>query len=167
MPDFTSMYYHSPIGVLRISSDGQCISEVRFLKDDEPPLAAPPAGPSLPLLQACMEQLMEYFNGHRRRFDIPVRQEGTAFQQQVWNELLTIPFGKTISYLTLSKKIEHTKAIRAAAAANGKNNIAILVPCHRVIGSNQDLVGYAGGLWRKKWLLAMENKIAWGVQTLF
>jgi methylated-DNA-[protein]-cysteine S-methyltransferase len=98
---------------------------------------------------------------------LPVHQEGTAFQQKVWHELLNIPFGKTINYLELSRRIGDSKAIRAAAAANGKNNIAIIIPCHRVIGSNNDLVGYMGGIWRKKWLLEMENKIANGVQTLF
>jgi methylated-DNA-[protein]-cysteine S-methyltransferase len=85
----------------------------------------------------------------------------------VWNELLRIPFGKTISYLELSRRLGDTKAIRAAASANGKNNIAIVVPCHRVIGSKNDLVGYAGGIRRKKWLLEHEAKIAYGIQTLF
>jgi methylated-DNA-[protein]-cysteine S-methyltransferase len=85
----------------------------------------------------------------------------------VWNELQGIPFGKTISYLELSRRLGDTKAIRAAASANGKNNIVIVVPCHRVIGSKNDLVGYAGGIWRKKWFLEHEAKIAHGVQTLF
>ena len=92
---------------------------------------------------------------------------GSAFQQKVWNELTAIPFGRTISYLELSRRLGDSKAIRAAAAANGRNNVAIIVPCHRVIGSNNKLVGYAGGLWRKKWLLEHEAKLAHGVQTLF
>ena len=96
-----------------------------------------------------------------------MQQDGTIFQQRVWSELLAIPYGKTISYLTLAKRLGDPKAIRAAASTNGKNNIAIIVPCHRVIGSNNDLVGYAGGLWRKRWLLEMETKITYGVQTLF
>ncbi|MEI9945391.1 MAG: methylated-DNA--[protein]-cysteine S-methyltransferase [Chitinophagaceae bacterium] len=89
------------------------------------------------------------------------------FQQGVWNHLMSIPYGKTISYLDLARKTGDLKATRAVANANGKNNIAIIVPCHRVIGSNKDLVGYMGGLWRKKWLLEHELKVAYGVQTLF
>lgn len=120
-----------------------------------------------PLLIQAIEQLIQYFHGELRQFDLPVHQEGTDFQKKVWNELLHIPYGRTISYADLSRKLGDPKVIRAAAGANGKNNVCIVVPCHRVIGSNNDLVGYAGGLWRKKWLLALENKIANGVQTLF
>ena len=115
----------------------------------------------------CVEQLIQYFHGERRIFEFPVHQEGTLFQEKVWNELIGIPFGKTISYLELSRRLGDPKAIRAAASANGKNNIVIVVPCHRVIGSNNDLVGYGGGIWRKKWLLEHEAKIAYGIQTLF
>jgi len=161
----TSVYYSSPIGVLRISATGTCISEVHFckgleeLREDDPD---PPA-----LLQQCREELVEYFQGRRKVFDVPVNQEGTVFQLQVWGELLNIPYGKTISYLTLAKRLGDPKCIRAAASTNGKNNIAIIVPCHRVIGSNNDLVGYGGGLWRKKVLLELEAKYTYGVQTLF
>ena len=119
------------------------------------------------MLVQCIEQLIQYFQGQRRVFEFPIHQTGTAFQEKVWNELIGIPFGKRISYLELSRRMGDVKAIRAAASANGKNNIAIVVPCHRVIGSNNDLVGYAGGIWRKKWLLDHELKIAHGVQTLF
>jgi methylated-DNA-[protein]-cysteine S-methyltransferase len=119
------------------------------------------------LVIQAIEQLIQYFHGELRVFDLPVNQQGTVFQQTVWHELLNIGYGKTISYLELSRRLGDSKAIRAAAAANGKNNICIIVPCHRVIGSNNDLVGYGGGLWRKKWLLDLENKIANGVQTLF
>jgi len=115
----------------------------------------------------CVEELIQYFHGQRRSFDLPISQIGSTFQQKVWNELSGIPFGKTISYLELSRRLGDSKAIRAAAAANGRNNVAIIVPCHRVIGSNNKLVGYAGGLWRKKWLLDHEAKLAHGVQTLF
>ena len=112
-------------------------------------------------------RMIEYFNGNRRVFELPVVQEGTGFQQKVWSELMNIPFGKTISYTELSRRLGDPKVIRAAAAANGKNNVAIIVPCHRVIGANSELVGYAGGLKRKKWLLEHEKKIAHGVLTLF
>lgn len=160
-----SVYYMSPAGLLRISATGTCISEVHFCNDAAAPGEDDP--PATPLLQQCREELVEYFQGRRRVFDVPVYQEGTAFQQQVWGELLNIPYGKTISYLTLSKRLGDPKAIRAAASTNGKNKIAIIVPCHRVIGSNNDLVGYAGGLWRKKLLLELEAKHMYGVQTLF
>lgn len=119
------------------------------------------------MLINCVEQLIQYFNGQRRVFELPLNQEGTAFQKDVWSILSQIPFGKTISYLDLARKTGDPKATRAVANANGRNNIAIIVPCHRVIGSNRELTGYAGGLWRKKWLLDHEMKIAHGVQTLF
>lgn len=131
------------------------------LSDMKPSLVLPE------VINDCAEQLIEYFQGKRRNFTVPVYQDGTDFQQIVWNELLGIPYGKTISYQTLSKKIGDVKAIRAVGATNGKNKIAVIVPCHRVIGSHGDLTGYAAGLWRKKWLLEHELKIAHGVQTLF
>ena len=160
-----SVYYSSPIGVLRISTTGTCISEVHFCRDTEELREDDPNPPAL--LQQCREELVEYFQGRRKVFDVPVNQEGTVFQLQVWGELLNIPYSKTISYLTLAKRLGDPKCIRAAASTNGKNNIAIIVPCHRVIGSNNDLVGYGGGLWRKKALLALEAKYTYGVQTLF
>ena len=115
----------------------------------------------------CIEQLIQYFNGDRRVFELPVNQDGTAFQLETWNQLMTIPFGRTISYIQLAIKTGDPRATRAVASANGKNNVAIIVPCHRVIGANRELVGYGGGLWRKKWLLEHERKFAYGVQTLF
>lgn len=120
-----------------------------------------------PMYILCIEQLIQYFNGQRRQFELPLNQPGTPFQQDVWSELQQIPFAKTISYLELARRTGDTKATRAVANANSKNNIAVIVPCHRVIGANKELVGYAGGLWRKKWLLEHEAKVAYGVQTLF
>ncbi len=158
-------YYASPLGNIRIGCNETCIIEVHFLNKDEALINADAEAP--PVLQQCLDELIEYFQGRRKKFEVPVYQNGTFFQQRVWNELINIPFGKTISYLTLAKRLGDPKVIRAAASTNGKNNIAIIVPCHRVIGSNSDLVGYAGGLWRKKWLLDMETKITYGVQTLF
>ncbi|OYW76579.1 MAG: cysteine methyltransferase [Sphingobacteriia bacterium 32-37-4] len=118
-------------------------------------------------MHQCTEQLIEYFHGKRKHFDLPVHQDGTDFQVRVWNKLMDIEYGKTISYLDLAKKLGDPKVIRAAATTNGKNKIAIIVPCHRVIGSDRSLTGYSGGMWRKKWLLQHEFKIANGVQTLF
>ncbi len=102
-------------------------------------------------------QLQEYFDGTREIFTLELSPEGTDFQKGVWNELLNIPYGKTISYLELSKKLGDVKAIRAVAAANGQNPLWIVIPCHRVIGSDGSLTGYAGGLHRKKWLLEHES----------
>lgn len=160
----TTTYYHSPVGILKISGTDQYISEITFHDTSQ----KAEGGKNIsPILINCVEQLIQYFNGERRQFDFPMNQSGTAFQQDVWNHLLTIPFGRTISYLDLAKMTGDTKATRAVANANGKNNIAIVIPCHRVIGSNRELTGYAGGLWRKKWLLEHEAKYAYGVQTLF
>jgi methylated-DNA-[protein]-cysteine S-methyltransferase len=158
-------YYHSPVGMLKISGTENFISEVSFFDKVEKAEGKKKNLP--PLLIHCVEQLIQYFHGQRKIFELPIHQQGTAFQQGVWNELMTIPFGKTISYLDLARKTGDTKATRAVANANGKNNVAIIVPCHRVIGSSRELVGYSGGLWRKKWLLEHEAKYAYGVQTLF
>jgi methylated-DNA-[protein]-cysteine S-methyltransferase len=158
-------YYHSPVGILRISGTENYISEISFYDKVQRTDAKRKNLP--PLMIQCIEQLIQYFHGERRIFEFPVHQEGTKFQQGVWNELVAIPYAKTISYLDLARKLGDTKATRAVANANGKNNVAIVVPCHRVIGSNRELVGYAGGLWRKKWLLEHEAKFAYGVQTLF
>jgi methylated-DNA-[protein]-cysteine S-methyltransferase len=165
MSEHYSTYYHSPVGLLKISSTDDYISEVTFHDTSQKAEGKKKHFP--PMLINCVEQLIQYFNGERRQFELPLNQPGTSFQQGVWNELVIIPFGKTISYLELARRTGDTKATRAVANANGKNNIAIIVPCHRVIGSNKELIGYGGGLWRKKWLLEHEAKVAYGVQTLF
>lgn len=153
--------------MLRISGTDHFISEVHFMNEEDQATATSPTVPLPPMAIQAVEQMIEYFNGNRRVFEFPIVQEGTGFQQKVWGELMHIPFGKTISYLELSRRLGDPKVIRAAAAANGKNHVAIVVPCHRVVGSNNELVGYAGGLKRKKWLLQHEKKIAYGVLTLF
>jgi methylated-DNA-[protein]-cysteine S-methyltransferase len=165
MSEHYSTYYHSPVGLLKISSTDDYISEVTFHDTSQKPEGKKKHFP--PMLINCVEQLIQYFNGERRIFELPLNQSGTSFQQDVWSLLTQIPFGKTISYLELARRTGDTKATRAVANANGKNNIAIIVPCHRVIGSNKELIGYGGGLWRKKWLLEHEAKVAYGVQTLF
>ncbi len=163
--------YHSPVGLLTIKATDKSVSAVLFSKTglnkfiENTPVETKKQKHSL--IQKCCEQLQEYFNGERKQFDLPLEQQGTPFQQKVWNELLRIDYGKTISYMELSKRIGDVKAIRAVGTTNGKNQIAIIVPCHRVIGSNGDLTGYAGELWRKKWLLEHEGKFGNGVQTLF
>ncbi|MEO6611344.1 MAG: methylated-DNA--[protein]-cysteine S-methyltransferase [Chitinophagaceae bacterium] len=165
MADTFSTYYHSPVGLLKISGTPDFISQVNFHDTTQKPEGTKKHLP--PLLINCIEQLIQYFNGERRQFELPLHQTGTAFQQEVWSYLVTIPYGRTISYLELARKTGDTKATRAVANANGKNDIAIIIPCHRVIGSNKELIGYGGGLWRKKWLLELEAKVAHGVQTLF
>ena len=163
--------YHSPVGLLTIKATDKSVSAVLFSKTglnsfiENTPVEIKKQ--DHPLIQKCCEQLQEYFDGKRKQFDLPLEQQGTPFQQKVWNELLRIDYGKTISYMELSKRIGDIKAIRAVGTSNGKNQIAIIVPCHRVIGSNGDLTGYAGELWRKKWLLEHEGKFGNGVQTLF
>jgi methylated-DNA-[protein]-cysteine S-methyltransferase len=164
-------YYQSPVGILEIQSNGNAISAILFVNswkgtkliEDELNFSTPTSA----AIKKCIQQLDEYFAGSRISFDIDTLQAGTDFQQTVWKELCNIPYGRTISYLELSKRIGNVKAIRAVGTANGNNSISIIVPCHRVIGTNGDLVGYGGDLWRKKWLLEHEGKTANGVQTLF
>ena len=164
-------YYKSPLGVLEIKSNGNAISDVLFInswkgaKINEADIEF--VKPKSTILKSCIKQLDEYFAGTITDFNINILQIGTEFQQTVWTELCNIPYGRTISYLELSKRIGNVKAIRAVGTANGNNSVSIIVPCHRVIGSKGDLIGYGGDLWRKKWLLEHEGKIANGVQTLF
>ncbi len=152
--------YPSPLGNLYISAADNYITNVSFHDTGKP------ISPSS-LTQKCCTQLDEYFNGERKVFELELLQKGTEFQQKVWTKLMDIPFGKTSSYQQLSVITGNVKAIRAVGNANSKNNIVIMVPCHRVIGSNGNLIGYAGELWRKKWLLEHEAKWEHGVQKLF
>ena len=147
----------SPIGVITLCSDrdhiiGLALEEERHPRDR----SAAIAGPTAVLLEA-ERQIQEYFEGARQSFDIPLRPQGTDFQEQVWQQLLAIPFGQTISYLELARRIGNEKAVRAVAMANGRNPIGLIIPCHRVIGSNGDLSGYGGGLARKEYLLKHEG----------
>ena len=145
-------YYKTPIGTAKIIGNNEGIISVTIIEDK-----IETSTQISKCLESCIVQLDEYFQGNRTRFDLKLNPHGTDFQKKVWNELLNIPFGKTRSYLEQTKKIGDPKAIRAVAAANGKNPIWIIIPCHRVIGSDGSLTGYAGGIWRKKWLLEHEN----------
>ena len=140
-----------PLGIAKIIGDANGISEISVSYEGEISVSIPEE------LEQAVTQLQEYFKGKRTHFNLKLNPKGTEFQQRVWQELLNIPFGKTLSYLELSKKLGDIKAIRAVAAANGKNPLWIVVPCHRVIGTDGSLTGYAGGLERKKWLLDHEN----------
>mgnify|MGYP000219804667 CR=1 FL=1 len=167
METIVSHIYHSPIGKICITADEGCIIELIFI-DEAAEVQDNYTDDELPdVIHQCVDELMEYFAGTRREFTVPINQAGTDFQQKVWKELYEIPFGKTLSYADLAKKLGDPKVIRAAAAANGKNKIAIIVPCHRIIGTDQSLVGYAWGKARKRWLLQHEFRLALGVQTLF
>jgi len=144
-------YYQSPIGIIQIEYTGKGISSLVFTDESEMESRAV-------VIESPGEvQLDEYFNKKREIFDLQLDLQGTEFQKRVWNELLKIPFKKTISYKELTLKLGDIKAIRAVAAANGANPVSIIVPCHRVIGSDGSLTGYAGGLWRKQWLLEHES----------
>mgnify|MGYP003624232499 FL=1 len=145
-------YIETPLGHAKIVGNENGIASVSILDTQEELSDTIPES-----LLDCVMQLKEYFNEKRKTFDLKLNPEGTTFQKKVWNQLETIPFGKSISYLQLSKQLGDVKAIRAAASANGKNPLWIIVPCHRVIGSNGSLTGYAGGLHRKQWLLNHES----------
>ena len=142
----------SPLGFTKIIGDEAGVSSVTILNSEEKITDIIPIQ-----LEDCVIQLNEYFEGSRKQFDLKLNPEGSDFQKKVWKQLEQIPFGKSISYLELSKQLGDVKAIRAIANANGKNPLWIVVPCHRVIGSDGSLTGYAGGLQRKKWLLDHEN----------
>ena len=151
-------HFESPIGRLLLTSDGAALTGLymepsRKAQSTDGWVEDPAAVP----LAATLRQLSEYFAGTRRSFDLPLRLEGTAFQQRVWRELTEIPYGETWSYGQLAGRIGNPNASRAVGLANGRNPISILVPCHRVIGADGSLTGYGGGLERKQWLLAHEG----------
>lgn len=154
-----TVFIQTPLGIAKIEGDENGISIISVTQEGDLSSEIPKN------LKQTVTQLNEYFEGKRTAFTFKLNPKGTEFQQKVWQELLKIPFGKTMSYLDLSKKLGDVKAIRAVASANGKNPLWIVVPCHRVIGTDGSLTGYAGGLWRKKWLLDHENPLK--QQSLF
>lgn len=147
----------SPVGRLMLAGDADALRVLSFA--DSRRAVTPDAAwaPDRGALRAVREELDAYFRGQLERFTVPIRPGGTAFQQRVWAELCAIPYGETISYAELARRVGNPKAVRAVGLANGSNPIAIIVPCHRVIGSNGSLVGYGGGLPIKQALLAMEH----------
>jgi methylated-DNA-[protein]-cysteine S-methyltransferase len=145
-------YMESPIGLLRLQGLAGSLLRIDFveqIEDDERDAET---------LSTAVNQLQEYFDGKRTTFELPVHAVGTHFQQNVWDELQKIPYGVTYSYETLARRLGDVKVIRAAASANGKNPLPIIIPCHRVIGKDGTLTGYSGGLRRKKWLLDFEQR---------
>ncbi|MDR1023153.1 MAG: methylated-DNA--[protein]-cysteine S-methyltransferase [Prevotellaceae bacterium] len=147
-------YCSSPVGKIRITADERAVTDISFVEDEKPL----PAGDTLPLLEQCATQLREYFEAGRRTFDFPMEQAGTEFQQRAWRELCKIPYGETICYEDQARRMGNVKAVRAVGMANGRNSLSIVVPCHRVVGKDGSLTGYASGLWRKQWLLEHERK---------
>ncbi|MBS9803846.1 methylated-DNA--[protein]-cysteine S-methyltransferase [Bacillus toyonensis] len=143
-------YYESELGLLEIKANQEGITSVIFVDERQ-------EENKNEIIEQCINELDEYFKGKRKEFTVPLSAEGTAFQKNVWDALYTIPYGVSTSYLDIAEKVGNTKAVRAIGGANSRNPISIIVPCHRVIGKSGKLVGYAGGLWRKEWLLKHEG----------
>lgn len=144
-------YYPSPIGLIEIGATADALVTLYFVEEPRQATSA------VPFQATVLQQLNEYFAGSRTTFELPLHFQGTAFQRQVWQQLLTVPYGKTFAYQEIANALGNPKAVRAVGAANGQNPISIIAPCHRIIGSNGRLVGYGGGLWRKEWLLKHEG----------
>ncbi|MGB0177835.1 MAG: methylated-DNA--[protein]-cysteine S-methyltransferase [Owenweeksia sp.] len=160
----SQLYTHlqTGIGILEIEANDEALTAVGFLFEDPPKEIS-----STPLLDEAKSQFKAYFNNRLQKFDLPMHWNGTDFQKSVWKKLMDIPFGRTTSYGALAAQLGDPKTVRAVGSANGKNPLAIIVPCHRVIGSSGQLVGYAGGLHRKKWLLQFEAQQLSGQASLF
>jgi methylated-DNA-[protein]-cysteine S-methyltransferase len=154
-PEIHRGYYQSPIGTIEIVGTESGVTSLAFAKPKPTRLSLVPS-----CLKEVLEELEQYFQGGRQEFGQKLILRGTDFQKQVWRELLRIPYGRTVSYKDVAAAIGRGRAVRAVGNANRVNNIAIIIPCHRVIGSNGKLVGYGGGLWRKKWLLEHEQRFS-------
>lgn len=152
MSELAKTYYKSRVGYLEITGDEAGVATVHFTDFENAPQNGTPD-----CLRDCVQQLEEYFAGERQTFELELKPNGTEFQQSVWGALLKIPFGQTRTYMDIAKGLGKEKAIRAVGAANGANPIPIIIPCHRVIGSNGQLIGFGGGIWRKEFLLHHEN----------
>lgn len=158
-------HINTPLGIAVISGNKDGIQSVKLLTNEES-VAQEEVIIDIPeCLKNCVTQLKEYFDNKRTQFNLKLNPQGTTFQKKVWQSLLDIPYNSTTTYLEQSKQLGNIKAIRAVASANGKNPIWIIIPCHRVVGSDGSLTGYAGGIWRKKWLLDFENPVK--QQSLF
>jgi methylated-DNA-[protein]-cysteine S-methyltransferase len=149
---------NSPVGPLLLAGNERGLREVRFVEGRRPRPASPDWKQDAAPFAEAIRQLRAYFAGERKDFDLPLVVEGTDFQLRVWESLRTIPYGQTVSYLQLAERIGNPKAVRAVGLANGANPIPIIIPCHRVIGSNGSLTGFGGGLPTKQKLLALESR---------
>lgn len=153
------MFYDSPLGKMTLQANQDGLLGAWFETETTLPKELGQYCETCPILVKAIKQLEEYFAGERQRFDLPLAASGTPFQRSVWQALCTIPYGATWSYLQLAEAIGNPKAVRAVGLANGRNPLSIIVPCHRVIGKNGKLTGYAGGVERKAQLLALEREI--------
>jgi methylated-DNA-[protein]-cysteine S-methyltransferase len=149
------LFVESPIGAIELQETNGSLTGLNFREKRKQSAAHPGA-----VLSACARQLEEYFAGKRKVFDLLPDLEGTPFQREVWRALQTVPFGTTASYGEIARRIGRPAAVRAVGAANGRNPVSIIIPCHRIIGTDGRLIGYGGGLWRKEWLLCHERKYA-------
>ncbi|MCX8130481.1 MAG: methylated-DNA--[protein]-cysteine S-methyltransferase [Clostridia bacterium] len=152
MPEIYKAYYESEIGIIEITGNKDEILSVCYFE------GSPSALEIHPCLEKCIKQLDEYFKGQRKEFTIKTGINGTDFQKKVLREVMKIPYGKTASYKEIAEYIGNENAVRAVGNANRNNNLAIIIPCHRIVGSNGHLTGYGGGLWRKQWLLEHEKE---------
>ncbi|WP_051670331.1 methylated-DNA--[protein]-cysteine S-methyltransferase [Bryobacter aggregatus] len=150
-------HFDSPLGRITLSTDGESLIGFAFEEERHPVDRSGASEEPVAILLDAERQVQEYLGGWRKSFDLPLRPAGTDFQRRVWEELLRIPFGQTISYMELAQRIGNPKAVRAVGLANGRNPISLIIPCHRVIGANGDLTGYGGGLPRKEFLLRHEG----------
>ena len=151
--------WSSPVGLLELRSTAAGVRKIHFLGEEPLPLQEEPAAPGAEaLLDRLIHQLEEYFLGLRRTFDLPLALEGPPFQLRVWEALREIPYGATASYEDIARRVERPKAFRAVGGANHANPVAIVVPCHRVVGKDGTLTGFGGGLDKKAWLLEHEGR---------
>lgn len=153
MDDVTFAYWESPVGLMEIGCSAVGLAGLNFVEGPDHPQSV------TPLLKRVVEQIAAYFAGELTIFDLPLDLRGTDFQRRVWTQLLTVPFGQTATYLDIALALRNPQAVRAVGAANGQNPVSVVVPCHRIIGSNGKLIGYGGGLWRKEWLLRHEGTL--------
>ena len=159
--DKYSTWFKSPIGIIVITGTEDSVVSVNFADEEsESPHVSD-------VLLQCKKELEEYFSGKRKEFSVKTEPEGTDFQKSVWAELCKVKYGDTASYIDVANKLKNPGAVRAVGLANGRNPVAIIIPCHRIIGENGKLTGYAGGLWRKQWLLEHEGNISGKNPTLF
>lgn len=148
-------YFRAPLGIIAVTGNHSQVNSIGFIDQfyDQP-------SPEVPAeVQRCLQQLEQYFAGTLKEFKLNLKQEGTAFQKKVWHALLQIRYGRTLSYLQLARQLGDENSLRAVGKANGENKLAIVVPCHRVVGANGELTGYAGGVDKKEWLLNHEKAI--------
>ena len=152
MDDKFVSYLDSPIGLIEIVGNEYAVTELNFLDEKRETDFS-----SNQIVDDAASQVREYLAGDRKEFSVPLDMAGTEFQKKVWKALLTVGYGRTVSYKYIAEAVGNPKAVRAVGAANGKNPVGIIVPCHRIIGSDGSLTGYASGIWRKEWLLRLEG----------